>query len=257
MKLLEKLPEDALQVKGALNWVDKNGNLYFNEGIFLSCLRNKNDNKPENKWLIIDEINRADIDKAFGSLFSVLTGDEVTLPFESESGMPIVLKPQGDITNIEPNDYTYIVPNDWRIIATMNTVDKASLFEMSYAFMRRFAFIPVSVPKNISDELVQQYLEVWGLELYPHVKALTALWKLINQYRKIGPAIVKDIAKYTQENDDFTSAIILYVLPQFEGLPIPRLKEFAEQLIDATDELIDITMLHDFIDDFFDAGGLE
>lgn len=65
---------------------DREGNLYFDDGIFLECVKNKETNQPENKWLIIDEINRADIDKAFGSLFSVLTGDEVTLPFESESG---------------------------------------------------------------------------------------------------------------------------------------------------------------------------
>src|SRR5699024_11350506 len=47
---------------------------------------------------------------------------------------------------------------------------------------------------------------------------LTAIWKLINAYRKIGPAIVRDIALYTNESEDFVSAIILYVLPQFEGL---------------------------------------
>lgn len=235
---------------------NKNGELLFHEGIFMSCFRDKHDNKPANTWLIIDEINRADIDKAFGSLFSVLTGDEITLPFESDGGNTIVMKPQGKLQSIEPNDYTYVVPNDWRIIATMNTIDKASLYEMSYAFMRRFAFIPVPVPKNISNELIQQYLKVWDMELYPHVETLSAIWKLINNYRKIGPAIVRDIAKYTFDNDDFTSAIILYVLPQFEGLPIHRLNEFVEQIIGVTDELIDKNLLKEFVDDFFDAGGM-
>nr|DAQ36206.1 MAG TPA: homing endonuclease [Caudoviricetes sp.] len=46
MKLLEKLPEDALQVKGALNWVDKNGNLY---GIETRVLPLKNGRKVKHK----------------------------------------------------------------------------------------------------------------------------------------------------------------------------------------------------------------
>ncbi|WP_058309084.1 AAA family ATPase [Gracilibacillus massiliensis] len=236
---------------------DKDGNLHFNEGIFLKCVKDTTTNQPTNKWLIIDEINRADIDKAFGSLFSVLTGDEITLPFESESGDSIVMKPQGKENDFETNDYTYVIPNDWRIIATMNTVDKASLYEMSYAFMRRFAFIPVTLPKNITPNLVQQYLDAWNMDTYPNVDTLTSIWKLINNYRKIGPAIVSDIAKHTQFNDDFTSAIILYVLPQFEGLPIYKMNEFITKLDEQTDAIIDKEYLTDFVNDFFEAGGLE
>lgn len=99
--------------------------------------------RSKNDWLIIDEINRADIDKAFGPLFSVLTGDEITLPYESKSGNQIVIKPQGKVTSVETNDFTYFIPKYWRIIATMNTIDKASLYEMS------FAFIPVGIPKTL------------------------------------------------------------------------------------------------------------
>jgi MoxR-like ATPase len=236
---------------------DYQGKLYFNDGIFLDCMKDKVTNQPKNTWLIIDEINRSDIDKAFGSLFSVLTGDEITLPFQTKSGNSIMIKPQDKLISIEPNDYTYIVPNDWRIIATMNTVDKASLYEMSYAFMRRFAFIPVGIPKNITNELIENYLVVWKMETYPHVDILVSIWKLINKYRKIGPAIVEDIAKHTQDNDDFTSAIILYVLPQFEGLSVNRIKEFIAQMVVETDAIIDLNQLNDFVDDFFDSGVFE
>jgi MoxR-like ATPase len=256
---------EPMMVTAASNWStyetiggyrpDREGNLFFDEGIFLKCLRDKETNQPINKWLIIDEINRADIDKAFGSLFSVLTGDEISIPFESKSGNTILLKPQEESVEIEPNDSTYVVPSDWRIVATMNTIDKASLYEMSYAFMRRFAFIPVGVPKDITTELIQQYLAVWGMETYPHADVLTVIWRLINHYRKIGPAIIEDIAKHSQDNEDFTSAIILYVLPQFEGLSVHKIKEFIAHLVDETDTIIDQHLLNDFVDDFFDAGG--
>src|SRR5699024_9645387 len=70
---------DSMMATAASNWStyetiggyrpDQEGNLYFDEGIFLECVKDKQTNEPKNKWLIIDEINRADIDKAFGSLF--------------------------------------------------------------------------------------------------------------------------------------------------------------------------------------------
>lgn len=65
--------------------------------------------------------------------FSVLTGDEVSLPFQTKSGETIRIKPQGNDDTVELDDFTYIIPSDWRIIGTMNTIDKASLYEMSYA----------------------------------------------------------------------------------------------------------------------------
>jgi len=95
------------------------------------------------------------------------------------------------------------------------------------------------------------------METYPNVETLKAIWKLINNYRKIGPAIIKDIAMHTQDNDDFTSAIILYVLPQFEGLSVPRIKEFIAQVIEETDAVIEKSHLDDFVNDFFDAGAFE
>ncbi|CAH0307397.1 5-methylcytosine-specific restriction enzyme B [Peribacillus sp. Bi96] len=234
---------------------NKNGELYFDAGLFLQCFKNKEEANL-NEWLIIDEINRADIDKAFGPLFSVLTGDEVTLPYEMKAGTQIILKPESKVKgDIQINEF--VVPNDWRIIGTMNTIDKSSLFEMSYAFMRRFAFIPVGVPKSISPRLVEEYLSVWSIQDYIHLETLTSLWELINQYRKIGPAIVKDIANYTAESEDFTSAIILYVLPQFEGLSDYKIKDFVTQLCVKIGEVIAEDLLKDFIEDFFQIGVID
>ncbi|WP_416150243.1 AAA family ATPase [Salipaludibacillus sp. HK11] len=263
-KICDLYKVESMVVTASSNWStfetiggyrpDREGHLYFNKGVFLQCVKGNDTNQVKNKWLIIDEINRADIDKAFGSLFSVMTGDNVTLPFETKNGKSIELKPQNKQQNVEINDHTYIIPDAWRIIATMNTIDKASLYEMSYAFMRRFAFIPIGVPKGITTELINEYLNVWGMSMYSHADTLATIWSLINKYRKIGPSIIEDIAKHTNDGDDFTSAIILYVLPQFEGLSVPRIKEFVKLLVDESKDIIDRNLLDDFIDDFFDAG---
>ncbi|MBO1511130.1 AAA family ATPase [Metabacillus bambusae] len=229
------------------------GTLSFKPGLFLDCFKDANTNKPINKWLIIDEMNRADIDKAFGSLFSALTGDLITLNFQSESGQALLLRPQGSETTVIPNDYEYIIPKDWRLIGTMNTLDKASLYEMSYAFMRRFAFIPVGVPKLIDEALVNEFLVTWNISNYNYSKALAFTWQQINNYRQIGPAIVEDIAKYTAIDGDFTSAIILYVLPQFEGLLDKDILEFIEQVSQLQEVKVD--QITQFAEDFFHMKG--
>ncbi|MBT2582608.1 MoxR family ATPase [Planococcus sp. ISL-109] len=233
----------------------KNGELYFDPGLILQCFKDKSGTNL-NQWLIIDEINRADIDKAFGPLFSVLTGDEVTLPYEAANGQQIVIKPENGEDTLATSQH-YVMPDGWRMIGTMNTIDKSSLFEMSYAFMRRFAFIPVGVPKTISTPLIETYLASWLIEDYLHVETLTNVWKLINQYRKIGPAIVHDIARYTVEDEDFTSAIILYVLPQFEGLSDYKIKDFVVQLTEQFGDVIVAELLQDFVEDFFQIGVLD
>lgn len=231
----------------------QDGQLFFDPGLFLQCFKNKN-GENVNNWLIIDEINRADIDKAFGPLFSVLTGDETVLPYKAQDGSQIVLKHQNkEMNDSQPSNF--IVPQDWRIIGTMNTIDKSSLFEMSYAFMRRFAFIPVSVPKVITESLIGQYLDAWSIQGYQYTNELKILWTILNQYRKLGPAIVHDIAKYTLESDgDFTSAIILYVLPQFEGVNDYKIQAFVRQLNDELGGVVVVSLIGDFIEDFFQIG---
>jgi MoxR-like ATPase len=83
-------------------------------------------------WLIIDEINRANMDAAFGPYFNALDSEHtrVLLPFMDAARREIH------------------VPTRFRVIGTMNTYDKNFLFRMSYALTRRFALIEVGVPSN-------------------------------------------------------------------------------------------------------------
>lgn len=89
-------------------------------------------------WLIIDELNRANLDEAFGDVFTLLDLDYRTT---------------------EPLSYAdeeVYVPLSFRILATMNTYDQAQLFSLGYAFRRRFAF--VRVPSLL--ESPEQSLEI-------------------------------------------------------------------------------------------------
>ncbi|MFC1860152.1 AAA family ATPase, partial [Chloroflexota bacterium] len=211
---------------------ERDNELAFFPGYFLRCFQDPGGN-PANRWLIIDEINRADIDKAFGALFSALTGDNITLHYDlgDKQRIEIIGSPRN---NLEIQRHRFIIHPHWRMIATMNTFDKSSLYDMSYAFMRRFAFIPVEVPNEtaITADLIKIYGDKWDFKIEDaHAERLVALWNLTNKYRKIGPAIVEDVYKYTQSTGDYGGAVVMYVLPQFEGIVEQQAIEFIKQVV--------------------------
>lgn len=223
----------------------RQGTLTFQPGIVLKTI------KPTTSWLIVDEINRTNVDQAFGALLSVLAGDSVTLPYEHDNGRAITIR-RAETTDFAAEE-DYIIPSDWRIIGTMNTRDKSSLFELSYAFMRRFAFIPVPIPRVITTSLMEAYLREWAL---PTTLAplLAQLWQHINTVRKIGPALMEDVARYCAQSgqEDIASALILYVLPQFEGVPPHRLQAWLQTFATDFDDVVAIDILSSFCEDFFE-----
>ncbi len=82
------------------------------------------------RWLIIDEFNRAPIDLALGAALTALSGGVATLQIPTDRG-----------------DYAALpIPQDFRILGTLNTFDRHFLNEMSEALKRRFAFIEILPP---------------------------------------------------------------------------------------------------------------
>jgi MoxR-like ATPase len=197
------------------------GSLEFQEGIVLRSIR-------ENKWLIIDEINRAEIDKTFGPLFTVLSGKNVDLPFKSsETQQGISLKNyDGKRSYFEPETSTYWIGKNWRILATMNTFDKNSLFELSYAFMRRFAFLEIPIPS--ADDM---YAIILNSELDEAWKKLLR-GVLHASPRPLGPAILLDLIAFLEEagTDMFVEGLCGLVVPQFEGVSTEEILKFYEKV---------------------------
>jgi MoxR-like ATPase len=189
--------------------------LAFAPGHFLQAIE-------ENKWLVIDELNRSNFDRAFGQLFTVLSGQAVQLPYARASdGRRLTLVPHG--APVPPDADVLKIPASWRIIATMNVFDKSLLFEMSFALMRRFAFIEVASP---SDAVFEQLISEAA---YGH-RAATGLaieFLPLRKSKDLGPAVFMDMARYLSarfEIDDSSpqqlafEAFYSYLLPQFEGV---------------------------------------
>jgi 5-methylcytosine-specific restriction enzyme B len=216
-------------VGGYMPEEEGDGDLAFEPGQVLR--RFKRDGEQRNELLIVDEINRADIDKSFGQLFTLLSGQAVQLPYK-RGGEEIEILPANEVDR-EPSTHEYVMPTSWRILATMNSYDKTSLYELSYAFMRRFAFIHVDAPEipEESDrqvELLRSYVDRWELETSEDaLRIVGGVWRATNSTvdgRKIGPAIVRDMLAHVIGSDArietaSTQAVTNYVFPQLEGVP--------------------------------------
>src|SRR5438105_5806904 len=188
-----------------------NDGFIYRPGLFIEAIES-------GRWLVIDELNRSNFDRAFGQLFTVLSGQPVVLPFKrAGQSKPLSIVPHG----IEPpNDTEAIrVPPRWRILATMNVFDKNLLFEMSYALMRRFAFVEVTSP---SAEVFDRLLEGPG--------SVARRLLPLRTFRDLGPAVYLDAGKFlarraednTPESRLLYEAFYAFFLPQFEGMDDAR-----------------------------------
>lgn len=198
--------------------------LIFRPGMFVEAIES-------GKWLVVDELNRANFDRAFGQLFTVLSGQAVVLPFKRRgTTRPISIVPPG--ADVPPGSEPIRVPATWRIVATMNVFDKNLLFEMSFALMRRFAFIEVVPP---DDDAYRELIAGPG-EIVGKLLGLRGL-------KELGPAVFIDAARYAaqraatapSESRLLYEVFYAYLLPQFEGIDDER----AAQLYEGVAELFD------------------
>ena len=211
--------------------------LLFQPGMFLQCLRSGE--LKDNRWLVIDELNRADMDKAFGQFFTVLSGHSSELPYRDKGrSVKVICEGSESSAKAYPADrfLIYRVPETWRMIGTLNTTDKASLYEMSFAFMRRFAFVHVPLPtvagleEICRDVLIGQV----GLER-GRAEALIKLWAQLSRIVHLGPAIAIDIARYLKKrvvseeaaewDTAFSESLAMYLVPQLEGCQVTQIAE--------------------------------
>ncbi|MEW4264490.1 AAA family ATPase [Priestia megaterium] len=221
---------------------NSDGKLEFEEGIFLKSIR-------ENKWLIIDEFNRADADKAFGQLFTVLSGKNVELPFkDTETNHNISIKSyEGLRSYYNKSTSTYWVGRNWRVIGTMNTFDKNSLYEMSFALMRRFAFVNIPVPDQ------HHLIELINSSNTTHETKQFVKDVLFYSPTPIGPAVLKEFLSYIEIANEagLGEALCGSIFPQFEGLLVHQIEEFYKRIMHYFSEdqkKVIISYLNDFFE---------
>lgn len=197
------------------------GTLRFEAGSALRAI-------DANQWLVIDEMNRADIDKALGPMFTVLSGQAVELPLrESIDGaqaVPVSIVPPS--CPAPPGTSVHEIQPGWRIVATMNTWDQDLLFSMSYALLRRFAIINLPPPPAAEvTSLLGETEPLANPKLAEAVAALVAL-----PFAQLGPAVLRSVARFVREREALGGAdesINDWLLPAISSEIVPQLSHLS------------------------------
>jgi MoxR-like ATPase len=214
----------------AKNWSDETGQT----GNRITCTREDsegNEHEYDGVWLVIDEFNRASIDRAFGQLFTALE-------YRNELKVPTA-KPSIDNDGQEFD--RFLIPSDYRIIGTLNTYDKHFLFHLSDALKRRFDFIEVGIPerkdyekefeiikhKSADNDLLKEELELLLKENIITRIYFIEIIAFIRKIKQLGTAIsisiLRDLLIFHKMgktwDESLDSGLVKKIIPQLEGVP--------------------------------------
>jgi MoxR-like ATPase len=176
-------------------------------------------------WLVIDELNRADVDKAFGDLLMAAEYGELRVP-------AITPARPGEATRTVP------IPKHFRIVATMSSFDRHYLFKLSDAVKRRFAFVEVGVPddpvaervkvvERVVEALRERELDADAEAVGQAAETLYDFLGMVRVFRAVGVAQAIAVLEYAavraalsglRPEGYLEEALLAHVLPQLEGL---------------------------------------
>lgn len=178
----------------------------------------------ESRWLVLDEANRADLDRIFGGLMTWLAGGRVTVGTENSSAeaKEIQLGWSSGRSRREEADGAvhYFAGPSWRLLGTYNALDAQRVFRFGNALGRRFVRVPVPAP---GPELFHEILERLNADLDPSLASAVANLYAAHHASEatlLGPALFLGVARYlsacnvTEESEGGGGPIREDVLPE-------------------------------------------
>jgi MoxR-like ATPase len=184
--------------------VDEKARLRFRPGRVLDAIR-------ANEWLILDEANRADMDRIFGGLLTWLAGHDVTLGRASSEvdAAPIVLawghKAQSETDgadrlgedDVGSSPIVFRAGREWRLLGTYNALDAQRVFRFGQALGRRFVRVPI--PAVHSDRFAEILApEVRGLPQGVATRIVGLYTAHLTAGVPLGPAIFLWLPSYVR-----------------------------------------------------------
>lgn len=140
----------------------KEGTVVWRSGLLIQAYVKAARVSQGNYYVIIDEINRADVDKAFGELITIFSSNDPESWFIPK-GLIDEIRSYGNNTDDIAKEFLRIYDElkkqgkeneplkKIRIIATMNLVDARNLFYVGEALARRFLIFRFDYPKGVED----------------------------------------------------------------------------------------------------------
>jgi MoxR-like ATPase len=186
--------------------IDEKGRRRFRLGHVMEAIR-------ADRWLVLDEANRAHMDRIFGGLLTWLSDQRVEVGRASTdiASPPIVLdwnnQPQCQSVRLEILDSEKIVTSEpvqlragseWRLLGTYNAQDSAKVFTFGQALGRRFAQVPIPV---VSPADFRKALST-AARLLPEdvAKLIVSMYAAHRQTpgAQLGAAVFLKVASYVQ-----------------------------------------------------------
>lgn len=150
----------------------ESGGFKFEPGPFYKiCKQAQNDPEHRDYFVIIDEINRANMSKVLGEMFSLIEKDH-----------------RNEEISLKYNDEKFCVPDNLYIIGTMNTADRG-LVMLDYALRRRFSFI-TTLPAFKSEGFRQILTTSNNVKFNKLARKIIELNKFISQDEMLGPGFM-------------------------------------------------------------------
>lgn len=213
-------------------------------------------------WLLIDEINRGDVNRYLSNLMTALEPLRDNLSKKDLEDKYMIVY---DTDNDGYEDYV-IMPKSFRIIGTMNTYDKNVLYKLPFALKgRRFALIGINPPNDINREIqtINKVLMEEGLVFDSNDAIISLLKEFMADIRhtsfRIGTAVFIDVARMALElksidhelaNDKVIDlALSIKFIPLLDDLPI-YMQEEIQELLDEKGFSVSKEKLNELIGEF-------
>jgi hypothetical protein len=186
--------------------IDHAGRKRFCLGHLLEAIR-------QDRWLVLDEANRANMDRIFGPMLTWLADQRVELgPATSDvNSPPVVLdwndKPQCETVRLDllesdrimvTDPIKFLAGSDWRLLGTYNAQDAHRVFGFGSALSRRFSHVPMP---PIRPSQFQRALASRVRDLPPTVgRLILGLYSahLHTPKAMLGPAVFLKVADYVR-----------------------------------------------------------
>ena len=169
------------------------GNIVFRPGWVLRAI-------ADDRWLVLDEANRGDLDKIFGALLTWLAGGTVSVGVESslDTAKIVELGWTNGTSRVEetgPSEgpagesvVRYLAGHRWRLLGTYNALDAQRVFRFGAALGRRFLRVPIlPLPPSMFRSVLLTSAQTLGTDASERI-ALVYEAHYEDELTRLGPA---------------------------------------------------------------------
>lgn len=195
---------------------DATGTLQWSDGLLAQAIE-------ANRWLVLDETNRTDLDKIMGPVLTWMSHQEVDLGQSAAFGgtsISIGWTPDPTSSATDPigigRPTEFRAGTNFRLIGTYNPLDAQRVFRMGQALSRRFVTIPIPAldPERFNSLLEDQRVASTPRLTEDSIAAISGIYSahFASAETLLGPAIFLRMAEIVGDSERIEAIAEAYVI---------------------------------------------